>query len=315
MKKILVTGASGFIGNAVCQTLSRSGRSVIGVVRSLNFFSENTKIEYVQVGDISLKKNWKDILKGVECIIHCAGRAHIINESNTDPLKVYQSVNVEATRRLAEDSVKAGIKRFIFLSSVGVLGINTNERLPFSNTDEPNPIEDYAISKLEAEEVLFNLSEKTGLEVVVLRIPLVYGPNSKGNLSRLIKLVNLGIPLPFGTIKNQRSMIGLDNLVDVLIRCIDHHEASRKIFLVSDGKDLSTIDLINLIASSLGRSAYLFPFPIYLLNLIGRIFRKQKEIDRLVGSLKINNNYVREKLNWIPPISVAEGIRRMVQDK
>ncbi|MDB9717918.1 NAD-dependent epimerase/dehydratase family protein [Candidatus Pelagibacter sp.] len=311
MKKILVTGASGFIGNSICQTLSRSGRFVRGAVRSLNLISENSDIEYVQVGDFTLKRDWKDILQGIDCIVHCAGRAHKMKESDSNLSKLYQLTNVEVTRRLAEESIKAGIKRFVFLSSVAVLGIDTNDRLPFSNSDEPNPIKNYANSKLEAEKVLSKISNESDLEVVVLRIPLVYGPQAKGNLLRLIKLINLGIPLPFGTIKNYRSMIGLDNLVDVIIRCVDHPEAKGETFLVSDGEDLSTVKLINLIASSMGRSIYLFPLPLYLLNFVGRVLGKQKEIDRLVGSLQINDSYVRKKLNWIPPVSVAEGIRRM----
>ncbi len=311
MKKILVTGASGFIGNSICQTLSRSGRFVRGAVRSLNLISENSGIEYVQVGDFCYKKDWKDVLQGIDCVVHCAGRAHKINKFDSNSLKLYQIINVEVTRRLAEESIKAGIKRFVFLSSVGVLGTDTNDRLPFSISDEPNPVEDYAISKLEAEKVLSNISNKSDLEVVVLRIPLVYGPQVKGNLLRLIKLINLGIPLPFGAIKNHRSMIGLDNLVDILIRCIDHPEAKGETFLVSDGEDLSTVQLINLIASSMGRNIHLFPLSLYLLNFVGHILGKQKEIDRLVGSLKINDSYVRKKLNWIPPVSVAEGIRRM----
>jgi nucleoside-diphosphate-sugar epimerase len=315
MKKILITGASGFIGQSLCQVLSRSNYSVRGAIRSLNSFSTNTDIEFVPVGDISLKTNWKDVLEDIDCVIHCAGRAHITNELETDPLKAYQLVNVEGTRRLAEQSIKAGIKRFIFLSSVGVLGIHTNERSPFSINDNPNPVEDYAISKLEAENVLFNLSNKTDLDVVVLRTPLVYGPNAKGNISRLLKLLNYGIPLPFGSIINQRSMIGLDNMVDLLIRCIEHPDAAGKTFLVSDGNDLSTPEFINHIASSMGYTSRIFSTPIFLLKLVGFLLGKQKEIDRLVGSLKVDSSYVQKTLKWIPPVSVAEGIKRMVKGK
>ena len=169
--------------------------------------------------------------------------------------------------------------------------------------------------KFEAENVLWEVSAKTGLEVVVLRLPLVYGKGVKGNLMRLIQLVNSGVPLPLGMVNNQRSMIGIDNLVDLIIRCIDHPDASGKTFLVSDGHDLSTPDLIKQIATSIKRKVFLFPVPIFLLKFLGHILGKQKEINRLVGSLKIDSSYAKEVLNWTPPVSVKEGIRRMTENK
>lgn len=315
MKKILVTGASGFIGEFMCKTLLKSGKSVRGIVRSINLCSKNTDIEYIAIGDITHKKDWRNILVDIDCIIHCAGRAHIINEKKGDALKIYRSVNVDATTQLAEQAAEAGVRRLVFLSSIGVIGLDTNNRKSFLYSDEINPIENYAISKSEAEQALLQISSKTIMETVIIRAPLVYGPSAPGNLARLIKLVRSGIPLPLGKINNKRSMVGIDNLVDLLIRCIDHPCSAGKTFLVSDGEDISTTDLINYIASSMGRKAYLFPVPIFLLKFLGRIFNKEKEIDRLVGSLKVDSNYTQEILNWIPPVSVVEGIRRMVQDK
>ena len=235
-----------------------------------------------------------------------------------EDLDVYHLVNTEGTRRLAEQAAAVGVKKFVYLSSVKVNGESTgkidNNKM-FTNNDIPEPQDAYSISKFKAEKVLWEISAKTGLEVVIVRLPLVYGKDVKGNLARLIKLVKLGIPLPLSMIQNQRSMIGVDNLVDLIIQCIDHPVAAGKTFLVSDGEDLSTIDLINHIGISMGRKARLFPVPIFLLKFLGSILGKQKEINRLVGSLKIDSSYTQEILNWTPPVSVAEGIRRMVQDK
>lgn len=316
MKKILVTGASGFVGKSICKTLSKSDRSVLGTIRKKDPISMNSKIKYVYIEDISIKKNWKDILLNVDCIIHCAARAHKMNDDKN--FNAYQLINVHGTKHIAEQASEAGVKRLVFLSSVKVNGEitdQTNTKNKFSYSDTPDPQDHYAISKLEAEKVLWEISSRTGLEVVVVRLPLVYGYSVKGNLARLIKIVKSGIPLPLSLVKNQRSMIGIDNLVDLLIRCIDHPEASGKTFLASDGEDLSTSRLIKLIALSIGKKAILFPVPIFLLKFLGSIFGKGEEINRLVGSLRIDNSYIKEILNWTPPISVEEGIRRMVQKK
>lgn len=326
MKKTLVTGASGFIGQSLCETLLKLGRSTRGTVRYLNSFLSNSGIEYVQVEDITLKTTWKDILVGIDCVIHCAGRAHVMHETKKNTLKIYRTVNVDSTKKLAEQAAKAGVKRFIFLSSVKVNGESTNNEYSdnvsnkpkkkiFTHNDIPNPEDPYAISKLEAEKVLWEISSKTDLEVTVIRLPLVYGYGAKGNLARLIKLIQSNIPLPLAKVQNQRSMIGIDNLIDLLICCIDHPHAAGKTFLVSDCDDLSTPGLINYIASSMERRAYLFPFPIFLLKLLFSILGKKGEINRLVGSLKIDGSYTRDILNWAPPVSVAEGIKRMVKGK
>jgi nucleoside-diphosphate-sugar epimerase len=316
MKKILVTGASGFVGKSLCETLSKSGRSVFGAVRSSNSILINNNVKYISTGDISLKKNWKDLLNDVDCIIHCAGIAHKMN--NDKNFDVYQLTNIDGTKHLAEQAVEAGVKRLIFLSSIKVNGESTNNtksKKKFSDNDIPAPMDFYAVSKLKAERVLWEVSSKTGLEVTVLRLPLVYGYGAKGNLAKLVKLVKSGIPLPLGMINNKRSMIGIDNLVDLLNHCIDHPDASGKTFLVSEGEDLSTPELIKLIALSMGRKAILFPVPIYLLKLLGSIFGKGEEINRLIGSLRVDNSFVQETLSWKPTLSVEEGIKRMVQGK
>ena len=325
MKKILITGASGFIGQSFIKHSSKLKIPIRGIVRSNSPLFLDKEIEYDFVGDINHKTNWKASLINIDCIIHCAGIAHIINTKKNNLLKIYQSTNVNGTIQLAEQAANYKVRRLIFLSSIKVNGENTtndhiskflNEKKSiFSHKDLANPEDAYGKSKLEAEKALWEISSRTGLEVVVLRLPLVYGYGAKGNLERLIKLVRSGIPLPLSLVKNQRSMIGIDNLVDLLIRCIDHPGASGKTFLASDGEDLSTPELIKFIASSMGRRANLFPFPISVLKFLGSVFGKSEEINRLVGSLRIDNSYTKKILNWTPPISVEEGIRRMVQGK
>jgi nucleoside-diphosphate-sugar epimerase len=318
MNKIFVTGANGFIGKSLCNTLVFNNRFVCGAVRDVKTSSDQIKspnMEYVSVGDINSKTNWKDILSGYDCVIHCAGRAHVLNKDKKDSLEPYRLINIEGTKRLAEQSAIAGIKRLVFLSSIGVNGNQTNDAKPFSIYDDPNPTEEYAISKYKAEKVLSEISSKTGLEIVILRIPLVYGHGAKGNFGRLLNLVRTGIPLPFGSIKNKRSFIGLDNLVDILICCVDHLNAAGKTFLVSDGEDLSTADIIHNITFEMQRSSRLFPFPISLLKFIGFILGRQKEIKQILGSLQIDINYTCDILKWKPPLSIKEGIKRMVQHK
>jgi nucleoside-diphosphate-sugar epimerase len=316
MKKIAITGANGFIGKSLCKTFSKLNRPFVRIVRSENSLKTLNGINTIFVGDINSNTNWSESLEDCEVIIHCAGKAHVMD--NKDNLYDYYKVNTEGTKNLAEQATQAGVKRLVFLSSIKVNGENTdkiNIGKKFYYKDMPDPQDVYARSKLEAEKALWEISSRTGLEVVVVRLPLVYGYGAKGNLSRLIKLIKLGIPLPLSIIKNKRSMIGIDNLINLLIRCIDHPKANGKTFLASDGEDLSTPRLIKLIGSSMGQKAYLFPVPLFLLKILGSIFGKQKEIIRLTESLRIDNNYVKEILDWRPPLSIEESIRKMIQDK
>jgi nucleoside-diphosphate-sugar epimerase len=325
-KKILITGATGFIGQSLLKKLSKLGRPVRGTIRSINSFTSNFDTEYVSVGDITAKTNWKESLVDIDCVIHCAGRSHIMNETQKDELKFYRSVNVEGTKQLAEQAAESKVKRLIFLSSIKVNGEGTNynhadtisnnqKENIFMNNDIPNPKGYYAISKLEAEKILWEISSRTGLELTIIRLPLVYGSGVKGNMAQLLKLVQSRIPLPLKMVKNQRSMIGIDNLVDLLIRCAEHPNAAGKTFLASDGKDLSTLDLVDSIAFAMGHRARFFSVPMFLLEFLGNVLGKQKKIDRLIGSLKIDITHTRDVLNWKPPISVTEGIKRMILDK
>ena len=314
MNKICITGANGFIGSALCQTLIKSNVPIVALVTKLESLLKSDKIKYIKINDLSSEKNLKEYFTGCDYIIHCAGKSYNQNYKLDD----FKLANIESTRNIAKQAVMAGVKRIIFLSSVKVHGENSNKKnnsKPFSINDVPEPQDDYALSKLIAERSLWEIATKTNLEVVIMRLPLVYGNGARGNLNRLIKLISFGIPLPFGCINNKRSLLGIDNAVDVIIKSTKHPNAAGKTFLVSDNKDLSTPELINEIASAMNRSAKVFPFPISFLKFIGLIFKKKSEIQRLTESLQLDNTYVKEILNWLPPISTEEGIKKMIQEK
>ncbi len=314
MKQICVTGANGFVGKSLCKALISSGKSVRGLVRTLDVNLNSSEINYLPIGNIESKINWKDYLYGHECVVHCAGKTHSMKKKNN--LDDYFLINTESTKLLANQAIKAGVKRFIFLSSIKVNGEMTNEVneiKKFTNNDIPDPKDYYAISKFEAEKALWKIAAKSGMEVVVIRIPLVYGYNVKGNLKSLMKLIKLRVPLPFSLVNNKRSLIGIDNLVDLLTRCIDHPQAKDKTFLVSDDQDLSTPDLIKHIASAMGLSTRMFPFPISFLRIISYFIKRQNEISRLIDHLQVDCDYAKNTLNWSPPVGVKEGIKQMVQ--
>lgn len=318
---ILVTGSNGFVGQALCKELSNRGMKFKRAVREFKpSFNIDNNILSVELGDIGPFTDWSNALTGVDTIIHLAGRVHIMHENKNNVLSAYRLVNVDGTRRLAEQAAAKGVRRLIYLSSIKVNGESTDGLAnPFGsleiqrNSNIQKPVDPYAISKWEAERVLQNISTNTDLEVVNIRPPLVYGPGVRGNLARLLKLLKLGIPLPLGAIHNKRSLIGLGNLVDLIICCVSHVAAPGQTLLVSDGKDISTPDLLKLIAAEMGRSARLLPVPVPLLQLTGNFFGKREEINRLVGSLQIDNSHVRETLNWYPPVTFNNGIRQMVK--
>jgi nucleoside-diphosphate-sugar epimerase len=319
---ILITGSNGFIGSKLVNFFNQTKRLVRGLSRD--------KIDFSCVSNTLDQKSGSDILThaftGIDTIIHCAAKVHIMNKTKLDTLTNYRLVNVEGTCRLAEKAVAAGVRRFIFLSSLKVSGTHTSQGKLFFSPDLKEQIEGsesdnivaddpYVMSKFEAEQKLWKISAKTGLEVVIIRLPLVYGPGVKGNLARLIKLIEFNFPLPLASINNKRSMIGIENVVDLIVRCIDHPDAKGKTFLASDGNDIATPDLLRYVASSMGRSVRLFSFPISLLKLFGFVMRRQSEINRLVGSLQVDINYTKKTLNWTPITGVEEGIRQMVKGK
>lgn len=311
MSKILITGGRGFIGRALCENL-QSNNYLVHISSRTNIYPTSKKVISFNTGEIDHKTKWNKALKGVDCIIHCAARTHNMKELDKNSLESFRKVNVEGTINLAKQAAANGVRRILFLSSVKVNGERTEGFSSFKNDDIPKPEDAYGISKWEAEKGLREVSRRTGIEIVIIRSPLVYGYGVKGNLKRLVKLINYSIPLPFSLIKNQRSIIGIDNLVDILIKCINNQNANGKIFLVSDDEDVTTPELLHYIASAMSKTAYLFPIPVSLLKFLCGLIGKKNEIDRLIGSLKLDINFTKKTLNWKPPVNVFEGIKRMI---
>ena len=308
--RVLVTGATGLVGRAVAEQLVLDERAVRVAVRKPG--TKLDQAEVVAVGDIGEKTDWTAALEGVDCVIHCAARAHVLRDASSDPLLAYREVNVQGTRRLAKQASECGVRRLVFVSSVKVNGERTEPGMPFTFAAPAGPEDAYGQSKWEAEQSLHELGARAALEVVIVRPPLVYGPQAKGNFARLIELVRKGIPLPLGAVNNQRSLVALDNLVDLLVRCIDHPAAPGQTFLVSDGEDLSTQELVRRQAKAMGRPVRLVPVPVGLLRAAGRLTGKSKEVERLVSSLQVDIRHTQETLGWTPPVSVDEGLRRAV---
>ncbi|MFP4080718.1 MAG: UDP-glucose 4-epimerase family protein [Ectothiorhodospira sp.] len=251
-------------------------------------------------------------MAGTDVVVHTAARAHVMADAITDPLSEYQRVNVDGTRALARQAAEQGVRRFVFISSVKVNGERTVPGAPFSSDDEPSPEDAYGVSKFEAEQALREIGAETSMEVVIIRPPLVYGPGVKGNFASMMRWVKKGVPLPLGAVNNRRSLVALDNLVDLVTTCIDH-PAANGVFLVSDGEDLSTRDLLRRVGNAMGRPARLIPVPPRLLEAGAVILGKRDVARRLLGSLQVDISKTRDVLGWEPPISVDEGLRRAVE--
>lgn len=305
MRKILVTGATGFVGAALCAEMRRRAICFVPAVRRA------VQPGQVSVGDIDSAVDWAPIVAGCETVIHLAGRVHQVRESLADPLATYRRVNVAATAGLASAAAAAGVKRMIFASTVKVNG-DWTEGQPFRSDDIPHPGDPYAQSKWEAEQVLREVASTTGMELVIIRPPLVYGPGVRANFLRLMQLVHSGIPLPLGNVHNARSMVALDNLVDFFLLCVDAPAAAGETFLISDQQDLSTPDLIRQIALAMHRPARLVPVPSSLLSALARLAGRTGAAKRLLGSLQVDASPASRLLGWRPKVSVEEGIRRAV---
>jgi len=283
--KILITGQNGFIGKTLFNLLEQQGQEVIGTVRSEQQAQENKNI--FPMGGVNSKTNWLEVLSGVDVVIHLANRAHVLNDHEKDPLAIFREVNVDGTAQLAKQAAKSCVKRFVFVSSIKVNGESTDKH-PFKENDNPNPQNPYAISKLEAEYALHEISAKSSMEIVIIRPPMVYGQGVKGNFERLSRLVESGIPLPFASIENKRSLISLENLVQILSKAINHPDVADRTLLVSDKEDLSTPQLIKKIADSIGRPVRIFHFPVVLLKIAARLTMQSNIIDRLTENLQID---------------------------
>lgn len=310
MGKILVTGPDGFVGSRLCARLIKEGYAVRGAQFAPAPLPAGC--ESVIVGDLASTQNWPEALRGIECVVHLAARVHIMNDRADNPLEAFRHVNVEGTRRLAEAAARAGVKRFVFISTVKVMGEATPDR-PFSADDRPLTDDPYGQSKLEAEQLLMQIARTSGMEVTIVRPPLVYGPGVRANFLKLLSAVHKGIPLPFGLMKNRRSLAGVDNLVDFLTLCLIHPRAANEIFLVSDGRDLSTAELVKLIAEAMNRRAMLLPLPPSLMKLAGNLLGKRAEVDRLCGSLTVDIAKNRNLLGWTAPVTVEAGLRETVR--
>ncbi len=304
--RVLVTGASGFVGSALCERLLKKKWLVTSVSRTLK------TPESVAVGEIGPATDWAFALRQAEVVVHCAARAHIMSDKAADPLAEFRTVNVQGTLHLARQSVVAGVKRFVYLSSIGVNGVQTTAGQVFSEVDVPCPHNAYALSKLEAEQGLRLIASETGLELVIIRPPLVYGYGAPGNFASLLRAVHRGWPLPFGSVHNQRSLVALDNLVDFIILCINHPQATSQTFLVSDGHDLSTADLLRGLARAAGISSRLIPVPVWALHAGADLLGQGDVMQRLCGNLQVDISKARSLLGWTPPVSVEEGFRRAI---
>lgn len=304
----LVTGATGFVGRFLCARLLAEGHMVRGTLLP----EENPEalfgaVEPVVVQPLSSDTNWQNALEGVETIIHLAARVHIMDDPSADPLAEFRRVNVEGTLKLARDAAVAGVKRFVFVSSIKVNGEETHK----SYTEESfaNPADPYGVSKLEAEVGLRQIEAETGLEVVIVRPTLVYGPGVKANFLKMLQAVQGGIPLPLASIKNKRSLIYVGNLVDALANCATHPKAAGKMYLVSDGDDVSTPKLVCRVATALGVQARLLPIPVSLMRLAAKLVGKSGAVNRLTGSLTVDSSKIRLELGWNPPFTMEEGLK------
>jgi len=306
---ILVTGAAGFVGRALCAALV-SSHAVRAAVRSVACADLPEDIEIV-ARELSQGTDWSGALVGVSAVVHCAARVHIMDDLSADPLAEFRRVNVDGTLSLAKQAAVAGVKRFVFLSSIKVNGEQTQVGAPFIADQQNDPGDPYGVSKMEAEVGLRALAMETGMEVVIIRPPLVYGPGVKANFLAMMRWLKRGIPLPLGAVTgNKRSLVALDNLVDFIITCLDHPAAANQIFLVSDGESLSAATLLRRMGDALGRPARLIPVPVSLLQLGATLLGKRGVAQRLCGSLEVDISKTQELLGWVPPISVDEGLRR-----
>lgn len=311
--KILVTGASGFIGTALLRSLAvGSSREVVAATRS-KISAPVAGSTTVRVADLGGNTDWGQALSGVRTVIHLAARVHIMRDASADPLAEFRKANVDATLNLARQAAAAGAERFIFLSSIKVNGEATPPGRPFRSDDQAAPCDANGISKHEAEQGLHALSDQTGMTAVMIRPPLVYGPGVRGNFLRLMALIDRGIPLPLGAITNARSMVSIWNLCDLIRTVIDVPSLRSGVYMVSDGEDLSTPDLIRRIATFMSRPARVFSVPVPVLEILGRLAGKAVQFARLCDSLAVDMSATRHELNWTPPMSVDESLQTTVQ--
>lgn len=308
--RMLVTGASGFVGKALCLEASKRGYAVRGAVRSSAFADDS--IERCMVGGIDANTDWQEALRGVEVVVHLAARVHVMQETAADPLDAFRGVNVQGTLSLARQAAANGVRRLVYVSSIKVNGEETLDGRRYTEADQPMPQDPYGVSKWEAEQALTRIGAETGLEVVIVRPPLVYGPEVKGNFLQLLRMLAKGLPFPLASVDNQRSLLYVGNMVDAILLCATHPLAAGKTFLLSDGEDLSSPALLRLLAQAMGRPARLFACPTGLIMFAATLIGKRGHAQRLLGSLQIDSDKIRQHLGWQPPYTVQQGMQATV---
>jgi UDP-glucose 4-epimerase len=310
---ILVTGASGFVGASLVRRIQGQQRYGMRLV-TRNASAANTALgELIQLDSISANTDWTQALMAISTVVHCAGRVHMMADNSADPLSAFRAVNVAGTLQLARQAATSGVQRFVFVSSVKVNGEKTFIGRPFLPEDPPHPVDDYGVSKHEAEVGLRRISEETGMEVVIIRPVLVYGPGVRGNFLAMMRWLQRGAPLPLGAINNARSLVALENLVDLIVTCLDHPAAANQTFLVSDAEDLSTTALLERTASAMGKKARLIPVPEGILQASARLFGQLDVVQRLCGSLQVDISKTRGLLGWTPPATVDQALKETAE--
>jgi len=309
--KILVTGGSGFIGRKLVDTLLQYNAHSLRISsrKKNSSVSESPSVEWVE-GDLSPYFDWGSAVEGCQVVIHLAARAHVMN-NDLPSSEEFRKVNFDGSLSLARSAVKAGVKRFIFLSSIGVNG--NNNLYPYTETDVPSPQGFYALSKWEAEVGLREIAKQTGLELVIIRPTLVYGEGAPGNIARLVKLIKCPIPLPLGAVNNRRSFIGVDNLISLIVVCLDHPAAANELFLAADSEDVSTTKLLRLLSSGLDKSVCLLPIPVSFLKIGFYLTGKRDVAISLLGSLRVDISKARKTLNWYPSLSLEDGLKKVIE--
>lgn len=306
-KNVLVTGANGFVGQAVSQALLQRGDSVVGVVRRPQTTVEGVREWLFDANDFEgIDQRWP-VATRCDAVIHLAARVHMKHETTADPLAAYRATNVTGALRVAAAARRAGARRFVFVSSIKAVGESSAGR-PITEADEPAPTDPYGISKLEAERALIDYGRESGLEVVIVRPPLVYGPGVRANFLQLMSAIANGVPLPLGSIAARRSLLFVDNLADALVHCTTDPRAVGETFHVTDGRDLSVSELARALATQLHAPARLIPVPVGLLSLAGRLTGRSAQVDRLIGELRLDSSHIRERLGWYPPYTVEHGL-------
>lgn len=312
LQQVLVTGANGFVGRAVCGDAAARGFSVCAVTRSPCDFPVG--IKPLVVGSMDDSTLWQGVLIGRDVVVHAAARVHVMADRAENPLDEFRSINVQGTLNLARQAAAAGVRRFVFISSVKVNGEATQPGSPFTADDAPAPLDAYGISKMEAEQGLRKIADTTDMEVVIIRPPLVYGPGVKANFSVMMRWLRRGVPLPLGSINNQRSLVALDNLVDLIVTCITHPAAANQTFLVSDGEDVSTTELLRRMGRAMNRPTHLIPVPASWLQLAAAMVGKKDVAQRLCGSLQVDIQKTRQLLGWRPPLTLDQGLKKAAAD-